>query len=117
MNFETFLSPIDVWSGPEYWQNVQKAPAVVFFDFNDFYADNIQTRKVKMLLEEKIPNCQIGILKCLDSVAANRFCEQMFLFEAKIVVFKGFTGNDLKKDHTWPQIIIRQFLVVLIRGF
>jgi len=97
MNYEIFLSPIDVWSGPEYWQNVQKAPAVVFFDFNDFYADNIQTRKVKMLLEEKIPNCQIGILKCLESVAANRFCEQMFLFEAKIVVFKGFTGNDLKR--------------------
>ena len=90
---ETLQSPIAIWSGPEYWQNVQKGPSVVFFDFNDFYTDNIQTRKTKMLLEEKNPKCQIGILKCMDSVAANRFCEQMFITEAKIVVFKGLKGH------------------------
>lgn len=107
MNFETLWSPIDVWSGPEYWQNVQRAPAVVLFDFKDYYADNIQTRKVKMLLEEKIPNCQIGILKCLESVAANRFCEQMFLFEPKIVVFKGFQGPDFNIKYNFSHYCIR----------
>ena len=94
---ETHQSPIDIWSGPEYWQNVQKAPAIVFFDFNDFYTEHIQTRKTKMLLEEKNPKCQIGILKCMDSVAANRFCEQMFITEAKIVVFKGLKGHGFNK--------------------
>ena len=69
---------------------------MVFFDFNDFYTEHIQTRKAKMLLEEKIPRCQIGILKCMDSVAANRFCEQMFITEAKIVVFKGLKGKSFK---------------------
>ena len=83
------LPNVPNWSGGQYWELVQKKKSVVFFEFKNEYQNSIEIRKMANLIQDEF---NIGVLQCLESQSAARFCEAMHLTESKIAIFKGTRG-------------------------
>ena len=46
------LPRIDIWRGSDFWEKIQKQPALVFLDYNNKFANNVEIRKINKLIQE-----------------------------------------------------------------
>ena len=46
------LPRIDIWSGSDFWEKVQKQPALVFLDYDNKFVNNVEIRKINKIIQE-----------------------------------------------------------------